>query len=84
MRRSDERAAWLFVLPHLLGLLLFSALPILAALVISTLSWDVLTPPRPVGLANFQALLGDRLFHQVVANTGLYILGVVPTGFGGR
>jgi multiple sugar transport system permease protein len=80
MERNEARAAWLFLLPHLLGLLLFSALPILATLAISTLAWDVLTPPRPVGLANFRALLGDGLFRQVVANTAMYVAGVVPTG----
>ena len=63
-----------------MGLLLFSVLPVVAALLISATSWDVLTAPRFVGVANYAELLGDPLFHRVVRNTLVYVAGVVPTG----
>jgi multiple sugar transport system permease protein len=77
VRRSELTAA-LFLLPNGLGFLLFAALPILGAAGIALTDWDALTAPRLVGARNFAALLGDRLFLQVVGNTLAFTLGVVP------
>jgi multiple sugar transport system permease protein len=59
---------YLFLLPNLLGFLLFTVGPTLWSLVISFTEWDILTPMKFVGLANFVKLLG---FHQTVS-------GIVP------
>jgi multiple sugar transport system permease protein len=59
---NDRRAALWFLLPNLAGFLLFTAWPVLAALLLSFSSWDLLTPPRWLGLGNFVHLLG---FHAV-------------------
>jgi multiple sugar transport system permease protein len=77
---GEERWAWLFLAPTLLGLAILSAGPILAALGISFTSWDLLRPPRFVGLDNFAALLGDRRFMTALRNTTFYTLTSVPIG----
>lgn len=59
--RQHRRAALWFLLPNLVGFVLFNAWPILASLLLSFCSWDLLTPPRWVGFSNFTRLLG---FHQ--------------------
>jgi multiple sugar transport system permease protein len=59
--RQHRRAALWFLLPNLIGFLLFTAWPIFASLLLSFCSWDLLTPPRWVGLGNFVQLLG---FHH--------------------
>jgi len=51
-------AASAFLLPNIGGFLLFTAGPVLAAVLLSFASWDLLTPPRWVGLTNFIDLLG--------------------------
>src|SRR5690606_3194124 len=57
------RAGLLFLAPNFLGFLLFTAWPVVASLLLSFSSWDLLTPPRWVGLENFTTLLG---FHSTV------------------
>lgn len=57
---STYRAAAAFLLPNLVGFMLFTAWPVAAAVMLSLCSWDLLTPPRWLGLENFVELLG---FH---------------------
>ena len=79
MAAAEARAAWLFLAPSLLLFTVFVALPVLAALGISFTSWDLFTAPHFAGLQNYAALiLHDPLFHKVLGNTVLYVLGTVP------
>jgi multiple sugar transport system permease protein len=82
---SSHRAAFGFLLPNLAGFVLFTAWPILAALLLSFCSWDLLTPPRWVGLDNFFELLGfhasddgwvanDPQFWKFLGNTFFMLL----------
>ncbi len=79
-RARESRWAWLFLAPTLIGLAVLSAGPILAALGISLTRWDMLTPPRVVGLDNYLALLGDERFQKALRNTVFYTLVSVPIG----
>lgn len=56
-----------FLLPNLTGFVLFTAWPVLAALLLSFASWDLLTPPRFAGLGNYTELLGFRMTPDGVA-----------------
>ena len=81
-----RRALWayLFLLPWLLGLGLFWVGPLLASLFFSLTEYDVLSPPRFVGLANYRrALLEDNLFWPSLGLTLRYSLVVVPLGLVG-
>lgn len=49
-----------FLVPNLAGFALFTAWPVLAALLLSFTSWDLLTPPKFTGLDNYGELLGFR------------------------
>ena len=77
---GEERWAFLFIAPTLLGLVVLSAGPILASLAISLTSWDLLRPPNFVGLDNFADLLADRRFGRALGNTFFYVLTSVPIG----
>ena len=79
-RRSEEKWAFLFIAPALLGLLVLSAGPILATLGISLTEWDLLTPPEFVGLENFANLLSDERFLVALRNTAYYTVLSVPLG----
>jgi multiple sugar transport system permease protein len=76
--RYEERLAWLFVLPVLLGIGVFQLYPTLFSLYVSLTQWNLLTPPRWVGMRNYSELFTtDRFFFQTMRNTGTYTLGVV-------
>lgn len=77
---SEERWAYLFIAPMLLGLVVLSAGPILASLAISLTDWDLLTAPAFVGFDNFAGLLGDRRFASALRNTTFYVVVSVPLG----
>lgn len=72
-----EWRAYLFVLPNFLGFALFVGLPVLASLALAFHDWDILTPPRWAGLANFQQLLGDGAFWKYLWNT-LFLMSAIP------
>ncbi len=71
-------AAYLFVLPTLFYLVFFSLGAMVAALCFSFLEYDVLSPPRWTGLANFQRLFASPLFPKAVWNTIYFAILYVP------
>lgn len=77
-RRKEEVAGYLFILPWLIGFVVFQAGAILTALVMSLLKADFLSPPTFVGLRNFEALLDDATFWKALGNTAIYALGRMP------
>lgn len=73
---------WLavFVAPNLILFSIFILLPMGMAFGLSLFRWDLMSPPRFVGLANFLAIPGDqRAVNSIVKTTYLIVIGVVPT-----
>jgi multiple sugar transport system permease protein len=80
LARREELAFYLFISPWIIGFLLFTGGPILAAFGISFSEYSILQPPRWIGLENYQLLFADELFFTSLVNT-LYYVGVsVPLG----
>jgi multiple sugar transport system permease protein len=77
---SEERWAYLFIAPMLVGLVVLSAGPILASLAISLTDWDLLTAPTFIGVDNFAGLFADRRFASALRNTTFYVVVSVPLG----
>ena len=78
-RRRFDPAGYLFLLPSLLAFAIFIAFPVAASFALTFTSWDILTPPRFVGLRNYQYMIsGDPLFWKVVGNTLYYAFVSVP------
>ena len=78
-RRRYDLEGYLFLAPDLVGTLVFAVGPVLAALALGLFAWDILTPPRFVGLDNYRTLLlDDPVFRTVLLNTSAYVLGTVP------
>ena len=74
---SEHMAGFFFALPCILGVVIWVLGPMLYSLYLSLTSYDVLTPARFVGLANFQNLPGDELFWTSLYNTAyVTVLGV--------
>lgn len=59
----------LFLAPTVIGLGLFTFLPILASVVLAFFSWDIITPPRFVGLENFAEIASDPTIRVSFLNT---------------
>ena len=68
----------LFLGPSLAGVAVFLVAPILASLGLSFASWDLLTPPRFVGLQNFRRLAGDVEFWAALRHTLTFLGGYIP------
>ncbi|HSL34993.1 MAG TPA: sugar ABC transporter permease [Candidatus Limnocylindrales bacterium] len=79
-RGAEEKWAFLFIAPVLLGLLVLSTGPILATLGISLTQWDLLTAPQVVGFDNYAKLLSDPRFLTALRNTAFYTIVSVPVG----
>jgi len=70
----------LFVSPWIIGLLAFTAYPILASLYYSFTLYDVINPPRWIGLQNYTFMLTqDPSFPIVIFNTVYFVVLGVPT-----
>src|SRR5687768_8778962 len=76
-----REAAWgyIFLLPNVLGFLVFTALAVVAAFGLALTEWDLLVPPKFIGIANYEKLLTrDPVFQQAMINTAYFVAGVVP------
>jgi multiple sugar transport system permease protein len=83
-RNPSRRRAWagrMFVAPNLAAVTVFMLFPLGFSLYMSFQKWDVFTPPKFVGLANFGNLFtSDPLFLIALRNSVVFTLGtVVPT-----
>jgi multiple sugar transport system permease protein len=85
-RRGEAVAGWLFVLPATFGFGVFFLYPIVKVLGVSLTDWNLLRPPRLVGLANYSQALRDGQFWHALKVTVLYVLYNIPLqtvlGFG--
>jgi multiple sugar transport system permease protein len=58
-RQQEAIAGWLLIAPWVIGFLAFTAGPMLASIGISLTRWDLLTPPKWIGLENYVRMLTD-------------------------
>lgn len=83
-RRREELQGYLFITPWILGFLFFTLGPMLASLYLGFARYDVITPPRWIGLTNYRyALFQDRLFWLSLRRTLTWVLISVPLGVTG-
>lgn len=75
-----ELTAWSFVLPSLIGLGIFVYGSLVYSMYISFTGWDLLTPPKWVGLANYARAFRDPNFIQCLGNTVYFVVAIVPLG----
>ena len=74
----EERNAYLFLLPWLVGLVFFLIIPILSSLGLSMTNWNLITPPEWVGLKNYQDMVTDSNFLNSIGVTLRYTVLSVP------
>lgn len=73
-RTQEMLAGYGFVLPAFLALFIFLIVPILAAFVLVFMQYDVLSPPRWIGIENITRLFGDGRMLQMYWNTLRFVV----------
>ena len=76
----DKWAGYKFISPWLIGVLLFTAFPMIFAAYISFTDWPILGSSRFIGLANFKEIFTDKEFYQSLMVTARYAVLAVPIG----
>src|SRR5215208_607200 len=76
--RAETRSGWLMAAPYATFLLAFSAYPIVFAVVLVFLRWDLVTAPSFAGVDNVALLAQDARFWQSVGNTFVFLAIHVP------
>ena len=81
--RGFHKWKWvaIFLAPSLIGLLLFIVYPIASSLWLAFQDWNMLSPPKFVGLANFQELSKDPEFWRALQYTLIFVVLYVPSVF---
>ena len=77
LRRGDAVAGYLFILPTVLGFLLFVLGPIVGGLALGFMEYDLLTEPSWAGLDNFRKFGDDARVLQIFGNTVYYVVGMI-------
>lgn len=72
----------IFILPALLGTLIFIIIPVICSFGFSFIKWDLLNKPEFVGFDNYIKIFSDPLFGKILLNTIVFalstsILGVI-------
>lgn len=76
--RRDNKAAYIFLLPWLIGLLFITVGPMMASLYLSFTDYNLLQAPNWTGLDNFARMLRDTRLHNSLGVTFTYVLVGVP------
>ena len=77
MRFRESMSGYLMQLPALLVLATFVLIPIAASVGLSFTKYDLFSPPKWKGIANFQRLLTDKRLWQCFRNTVAVAFGAV-------
>ncbi|MEO3800881.1 sugar ABC transporter permease [Nonomuraea sp. B1E8] len=80
--RGQAGAAHVFLIPWWLGLVLVTAVPLLASLYLAFTDYNILSSPEFNGLANFRRMFEDGYFWAAVRVTLVYVLISIPLQLG--
>lgn len=83
LRRARTREAihaYVFMLPTIIGLLVFLIGPIVVSLYLSFTNYDLLSQAQWIGLGNYTQLFQDDLFWQALRVSAIYSVVSVPLG----
>lgn len=76
--RLENRAAYIFLAPWLLGFIGITLLPMAAALYLSFTDYNLIQAPTWVGLENIERMLDDERLHNSLWVTFRYVVVSVP------
>lgn len=74
LANQQNFAGVLFILPALLGTIVFIIIPIICSFGLSFAKWDLLNPIQYVGLENYKVVLTELVFVKIIINTFVYAI----------
>jgi multiple sugar transport system permease protein len=77
-RRRRRLTGLLYVAPAVIFVLVFTAVPLAGMIAMSFTNWSLITPPKLIGLTNFQQALADAQFWGSLGYTLKYTLLITP------
>ncbi|MBO1269158.1 carbohydrate ABC transporter permease [Arthrobacter cavernae] len=81
-RHSQPWLAWLFLAPTILGMGMFTLLPIVASVVLAFFRWDIISAPTFVGFDNFAEVVQDPTVRVSFVNTLVFVVVAVALQMG--
>lgn len=81
-RHSQRWLAWIFLAPTILGMGLFTLVPIAASVVLAFFRWDIISAPTFVGFDNFAEVVQDPTVRVSFLNTILFVVVAVALQLG--
>jgi multiple sugar transport system permease protein len=79
LRRHETRWAYAFLSPWILGMVAFTAGPMVASFALSFTDYDMINAPKAVGADNYVELVHDPKVATAMGNTLFYTVLHVPT-----
>jgi multiple sugar transport system permease protein len=73
-RRSQKLLTTLFLAPTVIGLFLFTVIPIIASVLLAFFRWDIISSPEFAGLDNFADIGGDPTVRVAFLNTFAFVI----------
>lgn len=77
-KRLEAAQGYAYILPSLILILSFSIIPIFMSGFFSFTEYNVMNPPKFVGLANYEKVLQDEYVREALMNTLKYVVLTVP------
>lgn len=79
---NQKFAGWIFVLPALVGILIFIIIPVISSFGLSFTKWDLINPITFAGFNNYREIFTEPLFFKILVNTFVFaistsVLGVI-------
>ena len=71
---NKTSSAWIFILPALLGIIIFIIIPLFFSFGLSFAKWDLLNPIEFVGLDNYKVIFSEPVFYKILSNTVVFAL----------
>lgn len=69
---NEKYAGLIFILPAMLGILIFIIIPIICSFGLSFAKWDLLNPIQFAGLSNYKEIFAEPLFYKILLNTVVF------------
>ena len=71
---EEKWAGHIFILPAILGTIIFIIIPVFCSFGLSFVKWDLLNQAEFVGFDNYIKLFNDKLFYKILLNTVVFAL----------
>jgi multiple sugar transport system permease protein len=69
---EQQVSGFVFILPALIGTIIFIIIPVICSFGLSFAKWDLLNPITFVGFDNYKTIFNDSIFYKILINTVVF------------